>query len=359
MARAESASSGRLLTLDAMRGVAALVVVLHHVEQNFQIKFGSGFAYGYIAVDVFFLMSGYVIAHAYEGKMTGGQMSVWRFFLVRMQRLYPLLAFGALLGAVVAIGMGRNHDWPLATLSSLVFVPLLWSDMAMYPINPVQWSVSIEIIVNMLHRLLVKALSVRALAVLAVLCFALTWFAAWHFKDVSNGWARFNFWAGIPRAGYSYFIGVLVYRLTVAGKLKAPSIPAPWIFAALVGLVMLEPLVVPAISHNYYWLFVVGVVFPPMLVLLVNASLAPRLTGAARALGDISYPLYAVHGPLIVVAAPLILKIDNPLRAWATLLLVAIFALIALALDRVYDRPVRARLARRRPEPEASESAAP
>ncbi len=103
----------------------------------------------------------------------------------------------------------------------------------------------------------------------------------------------------------------------------------------------------------------VGVIFPPMLVLLVNASLAPQLGGAARALGDISYPLYAVHGPLIVVAAPLILKIDNPLRAWASLLLVAIFALIALALDRTYDRPVRARLAHRRRPPQASESAAP
>lgn len=353
------ASSGRLLTLDAMRGVAALVVVLHHSEQNFQSKFGPGFAYGYIAVDVFFLMSGYVIAHAYEAKMRG-ELSVWDFFIVRMKRLYPMLLFGALLGGAIAFGLGRFKPWPMATLSSITFLPLVLNDMAMYPINAVQWSVSVEIIINMLHRVLVRWLSVWALAALALGSFALTCFAVQHFGDVSVGWSKENFWAGIPRAGYPYFMGVLIYRLVSAGKLNAPSIPAPLILAALVGIILLEPLVAPAVmSKNLYWLLVVGLVFPPMLVLLVRASLSPRLEGTAKLLGDVSYPLYATHGPLIVISQPLILMLDPFGRHVATIVAVIGYVLFALLVDRAYDRPVRAWLSHRRAPPPASDAAAP
>lgn len=353
------ASSGRLLTLDAMRGVAALVVVLHHSEQNFQSKFGPGFAYGYIAVDVFFLMSGYVIAHAYEAKMRG-ELSVWDFFVVRMKRLYPMLAFGALLGGGIAFALGRFPAWAMATLSSLTFLPLVAKDMALYPINAVQWSVTIEILINMLHRVLVRWLNVWVLVALAAASYALTCYAVWRLEDVSNGWAKFNFWAGVPRAGYSYFIGVLVYRLTTVGKLKAPSIPAPAILAALVGVVLLEPLVAPTlISKNAYWLLVVGLAFPPMLVLLVNASLSPRLEGTAKLLGDVSYPLYATHGPLIVISQPLILMLDPFGRHVATIVAVVAYVLFALLVDRAFDRPVRAWLNRRRAPPAASDAAAP
>src|SRR5580692_3274314 len=86
-----SSARQRLVALDGARGLSALAVAFFHFDRNVWP------AHGYLAVDLFFLLSGYVIAGAYETRLQRGSGLGW-FFGVRMARLYPIYLFGTLIG---------------------------------------------------------------------------------------------------------------------------------------------------------------------------------------------------------------------------------------------------------------------
>ena len=79
--------------LDGLRGIAALVVVLLHIPQFIK---DDTFPEGYLAVDLFFVISGVVIRQAYEHRLES-ELSVWRFAWLRIVRLYPLYMLGAMI----------------------------------------------------------------------------------------------------------------------------------------------------------------------------------------------------------------------------------------------------------------------
>jgi peptidoglycan/LPS O-acetylase OafA/YrhL len=87
--------------LDGMRGVAAMGVVLYHLSQMLSLHL---FRAGYLAVDIFFCLSGFVIAHAYERRLLGG-LSPLRFAAIRFARFFPLIALG--------IGWGAARPVPI------------------------------------------------------------------------------------------------------------------------------------------------------------------------------------------------------------------------------------------------------
>ena len=91
---ARAIQHGRFGALDGLRGVAAVIVVLHHLGNERLGPFNPTF--GYIAVDLFFALSGFVIALNYDHRFAGG-MTVKEFMLKRVLRLYPLYAAGLLL----------------------------------------------------------------------------------------------------------------------------------------------------------------------------------------------------------------------------------------------------------------------
>src|SRR6516225_9704176 len=86
--------------LDGLRGVAAILVIIYHLfEAYYPVPAHHPEHHGYLAVDFFFLLSGFVVGYAYDDRWEKG-MSVWDFFKIRLIRLHPLVLLGVLIGAI-------------------------------------------------------------------------------------------------------------------------------------------------------------------------------------------------------------------------------------------------------------------
>jgi peptidoglycan/LPS O-acetylase OafA/YrhL len=346
---AEPMTRTRLLSIDAMRGLAALTVLCHHIEREYGLSFG--FPYGYLAVDLFFLMSGFVIAGAYEPRMNA-HMGPLSFLAIRLKRLYPMIFLGALLGVGAA---WSRHASPLTLiwggLSALTMVPLLWSADVLFPINIPEWSLFFEIVANLLHRILRPILNLGGIGLCLGLSVLGLLLAGWKLHGLANGWSPATFWGGLPRALFSYFLGVLLYRLTAKGWLHAPTLPLPLPMLAFIAVVLLEAVVGRRVPASAYWLAAIAVAFPILFLFTVQARAPKAFAKFASGLGDLSYPLYAVHVPLLVLADPLVLHFTGPARIAAAAVAAGAVVVIALLLNAVYDRPVRRMLEGRRRDP--------
>lgn len=329
----------RLLALDALRGIAAIAVLFHHGER--ELHSSLGFAYGYLSVDIFFLMSGFVIAQAYEPRLAAG-MSFGRFVKLRFARLYPMMLLGAVLGIAIFAARGSNGPtlW-LAGASALLMVPLVWSGAVLFPINIPEWSIFFEIVTNLFHRLVLPWLGRRMFAAIIALSLVLLGIAGWKLHGLANGFSPFTFWGGFPRAFLSYFSGVLICRTAPRWRPHVPALPLPLLLAGFLAIVLGEAALAEHVRASAYWLFTVMLAFPAGLMLLVNAKVPGWMERPAGWLGDLSYPLYAVHMPLLLLAAPLVLPLPFASRQALTVLVAAAIAIIALLLDRGYDRPMR------------------
>ena len=214
--------------LDGLRGVAALFVAMRHTSFFHDLGIHGGF----LAVDLFFVLSGFVIAHAYERRLERG-LSAARFLALRYLRLWPVYVLGALLGLVAAfagalpvqdnLSVGQMiHAAPFA----LMMLPGPHITRMLYPVNSVAWSLALELLVNLAYAFLWRPLrDPRVLgAVLAVSAVALAGAAAWfHTLDIGFTWA--NAWGGAPRVVFSFTAGLAVYRIFQARPWRS-TLPA-------------------------------------------------------------------------------------------------------------------------------------
>lgn len=106
--------------LDGLRGVAALLVVFYHIFEGLSFAAGGTLItvinHGYLAVDFFFILSGFVIGYAYDDRL-GKSMSLGNFFKRRLIRLHPMIVMGSCAGcdilSVARLGaMGRHPHQP-------------------------------------------------------------------------------------------------------------------------------------------------------------------------------------------------------------------------------------------------------
>ena len=309
----------RFSSLDGLRGLAAIAVMLFHIDQDLMPG-------GHLAVDFFFCLSGFVIALNYRGRLRG-PLGPGRFMLLRLARLYPMMFVGALL-AVVLHGQ---------SLTIFALVPDQGT-RSLFPFNPPYWSLLAELAVNLLFALVLVRLGWRAL--LAVCLLAAAWLVWAVLGDPANralGLMEFGAfhrtWVeGIPRTVFSFTLGLLLHEAWLHRQRLRPVQPAAvLVAAALIGVLLAGPQ-----DRGWWDLVAVLVVLP----LLTWAAIAAELPFARlnRLLGDLSYPLYCVHVPIVFALR------DTPrLQLAAALLLVP----GALLLDRIYDRPLRGWLTRR------------
>lgn len=322
------------VALDGLRGIAAVVVVAHHLQNEVGNVTGV-FRAGYLSVDFFFALSGFVIAAAYEGKFARG-MKLRDFMGVRLQRLYPMIFFGAFVGLGCAAIVGTDAPLGLALISQLLLIPCLAGGGVLFLINTVYWSLLFELAANVVHAMLFRwanwivligGVSLSALAAVAV---------AIKFGHLGGGWGVDNWWCGLVRVAFSYGAGVLIYRLHAAGRLPTFTAPLPILAAIFVGCIAL------ASAAHAWWgdALAVVVAFPILLIAGINAQTG-RSAAPAAALGAVSYPLYATHGPLVVLWGAYLPH--DLLSATATMIAMVV---LAFALDRWYDAPVRRFVAR-------------
>lgn len=346
--------------LDALRGVAALLVVFHH--EHLAGIVGCPPA-AYLAVDLFFLMSGFVIAHAYEEKLRDG-LAPLAFMRLRLIRLYPLYLLGSVLGLAVAAAFWRLsafHTTSLAELArvtsaGLLLAPTFSADPTVmtFPLNGPAWSLFFELAINLVYAVVAVRLSTRSLAIVCAGCAALLAILAFRGNDLNLGFQTLSFVWGAPRVAVSFFGGVLIYRLYRAGRLPALRISPLW--ALLAGSALLfAP--TPETLAGPFALAAILVGFPCVLILAVScAEPEARVSRWFGIAGEASYPLYAIHGPIVVglMMASRFWDWDLPsVRLEVAFALPIVLAGVGLLLSRVYDRPVRAWITRIR-EPAAA-----
>ena len=335
----------KFLTLDALRGIAALAVVMFHLSGPF-----AAVRHGYLAVDLFFLMSGFVVAAAYEERLLDG-WGVGAFMAVRLKRLWPVYAVGVVLGAAsfAAIRLLRPdlsfvmpHAAPAQVFAmGLLLLPqFVFYGGPAFPFNSASWSLSVELFGNLAYGALARTLRTPMLLAFAATGLAGLAIIALRVGDLDVGVTAGGVAAGYIRFLFSFSAGVLLHRWHAAGRL--PALALPWWLPLLAAAITFG---MPGLSSGWYDLAVVALVYPAILV----ASLHNRVPARAAAIfgwaGAVSYPLYVVHPPLVDAAKALAAAGSYP--ATAVVLLVAAVAL-AHGMNRWFDRPLQAWLRRPR-----------
>ncbi|MEZ0242751.1 MAG: acyltransferase family protein [Sphingomonas sp.] len=297
--------SHRFLALDSLRGICACIVVVFHLQFNLQttgpLTSLAVVNNGWLFVDFFFVLSGFVIAASYGERLAQG-FSVRRFMFLRLGRLYPLhlamiLVFLALELAAMTLGTGGLTSramfdgvrslWGLFLNLSLTQIfgfddKLTW--------NMPSWSIAAEIWTYLLAAL---ALRFAGRGLVPVILFAVAASAA-ALLVAGNG-LEHHYSFSLVRCIYAFGLGVLGWQLYQA-RIEALTLPAKaataleiGLVAACFALISLAPLA---------W----TLLCPPLFVLLVLVF-ARESGGLSRMLkvrplifvGTLSYSIYMVH----------------------------------------------------------------
>jgi peptidoglycan/LPS O-acetylase OafA/YrhL len=349
-----------LATLDGLRGLAALSVLLVHVLGEMHLRASSRpvpleqlVPHVHLAVDFFFMLSGFVIAKAYEAKLVTS-MSFSQFMSVRLVRLYPLIFMGVALGAFsLAVRVVMTHapspgQLLAATVSALLILPttalLSVFPGELFPINLPEWSLLFELLVNVLYAAIVRWLSISRLIAICIISFVvLCWAAASSdlLLDIGMGVQPVgiipaDIWCGLIRVTFSFFLGILLFRRRLTWSTgNATSI--------VIHLVFFGVLFLPAFGHSWaYEVIAVALVFPVVLSIGATCKTSPTLNTVFISLGELSYPLYVTHNPVTRIC----LKILNILHIGLPIAVVAglccfIAVIAAIVLLKCWDRPVR------------------
>lgn len=356
--------------LDGLRGVAAMLVVWYHVFEGFQFAGNKPVIdfinHGYLAVDFFFMLSGFVIGYAYDDRW-GKSLTTGGFFRRRLIRLHPMVMLGALIGAIsfLLTGMERwdgTHSTLLLTLIALVCswlmipaLPGMQRDVRgngeMFPLNGPCWSLFFEYIGNILYALIIRRLSTRILAWLtALLCCAMTWFAVTNqsgYGSIGVGWTvdTTNLLGGTLRMLCPFTIGMLMSRVFKPIKKVRGAF---WICTIILLVLFHVPFIdggTPMSLNGIFETACIICIFPIIVWIGASGTTTDNTSRRiCRFLGDISFPLYIVHYPLMYAFYMWLIKTE--LYTFSETWPIAISTMacsicIAWLSLRFYDEPIR------------------
>ena len=362
--------------LDGLRGVAALVVIWYHVFEGFATSpFDQRFNHGYLAVDFFFILSGFVVGYAYDDRWKRRTLTLSGFIKRRLIRLHPMVVLGALLGAVTfCIQGGVQWDGTpvpfssvlLSLLLSLFLIPALPGSAPevrgngeMYPLNGPTWSLFFEYLGNLLYALLLRRLPTRWLAGFVTLAGAgLAAFAIGNgsgYGHLGVGWslADNNLLGGSLRLLFAFPTGLLLSRVFKPVAVRG----AFWICSLAVIALLCVPYVGSGATpwmNGLYDSVCVVLLFPLLVWLGASGHASDRTTSRiCKFLGDISYPVYVIHYPFMYLFYAWLWRGDSIPFAQAWPVAAALFfgmILLAWIALKYYDEPVRRWLTRRFPD---------
>ena len=370
------ASKPRYEILDGLRGVAAVLVVAYHLfETYFHCGADQPINHGYLAVDFFFALSGFVIGYAYDDRWD--RMTTWNFFKRRLVRLHPMVIFGTLVGAVFYY-FGASADFPLIgeTAPWLVIVCMLWG-FTMIPMGPGMdirgwgetnsldgpvWSLQWEYLANALYALVFRrmgkvllAIFVALFAVLtAMLCLNIDALGVLEVRNyacytVVGGWSLTpdQLLIGATRLLYPFFAGLLLSRLGWLIKLKGGF----WWCSLLLVVLLAMPWMGLSTEGDGRWtnglyeMLSIIIAFPLIVSIGAGSSVKGGKSAAiVKFLGEISYPLYITHYPLVYMQMAWVShNADAPLgqHIFVAISVFCIAIFLAYAAYRLYDLPVR------------------
>ena len=285
--------SGRLPGLDMLRGIAALCVVGLHLFAIYA-DIPNVFGKGYLAVDLFFMLSGYVMARTYEPRLARG-LPPLEFLLARYRRLWPIMAVGGLIGLPKLLLDPPAVGFAAAAAFNLMLLPIPATGVA-FPLNIPAWSICFELTANLVHGLILWRLGPRWLLALAAATVPLAFWVGLKYATFDVGAHSEDYVAGLPRVLLSYLIGIVLARwwrddppISIPPFLAFTAMPLAFASAWAFGIQ----------DWRLDLLFVV--VLCPLLIaggLRYRESQGHGAT-AAMGLGALSFPLYAVHMPVL------------------------------------------------------------
>lgn len=365
-------SKPRYEILDGLRGVAAMVVVAFHLFETYSKGPTEQIInHGYLAVDFFFVLSGYVIGYAYDDRW--GRMTTLDFFKRRITRLHPMVIMGCVLGALLYY-FGDNmfpliktiDVWKvmLTFLAGCLMIPIFpfwdirgWGEFN--PLNGPQWSLTWEYFANILYALVIRRFSKVALMVFVGLSALLTIDVAMNFdvwgvlkaRDYAaytliGGWSLTpdQLYIGISRLLYPFFMGLLLSRLGHKISIRGGF----WWCSFLVVLILAIPCVGKeefGWVNGLYCTISVLLLFPLIVLMGAGSPISGKRSVAwCKWLGAISYPLYITHYPLIYMQMDwAATHKDLPLSVHIFVGVSIFFLSIGMAYAslRLYDEPVR------------------
>ncbi|KAA1013553.1 acyltransferase [Paraburkholderia panacisoli] len=367
--------NNRYDALDGLRGVAAIAVMLGHFQTTL-------FQNAYVAVDLFFMLSGFVIAHSYRARLLGGMTGV-EYIKRRFIRLYPMLLISLLIGLPVMIEAGALgiSSYPMrsvvsATAYQFFFTPYIGSFVTakaavlsafpamdpssgvLFPLNPPAWSLFYEMVASIAFVTLVRLNTGVMLKIIIVsgIMFLITG-ALVSFEthgrsiiDFQQGWGEDRIVGGFYQVAFGFVVGVFLYDVRNSNACRHILEAVPnWVFRHTYYLyaVALMVFVFPFAVRGLYPLLMIFCVAPCLVMVGANVSCAvPFEMKIARFLGWLSYPIYLLHFP---IGRAVFMLVGKPNGSTAVPLLVscAVTLLSAIVLTKYVEQPTRAFLSRK------------
>ncbi len=352
--------------LDGLRGVAALLVVAFHIFEAHATSHADQLInHGYLAVDFFFLLSGFVIGYAYDEQWTN--MSVIDFFKRRLIRLQPMVVMGMVIGAVCfyfqdSILWPQIHSVPVWKMMlimligfTLLPVPLSldirgWAEM--HPLNGPGWSLLYEYVANIAYALVVRKFSNILLTVLVVLSAAVLIHLAVTSPqgDIVGGWSLTSeqMHVGFARVMFPFFGGLLLFRTA-----RLVNIKNAFLICSIFLVIVLSMPRVGGTDHLWlnglYDALMVILVFPLIVFVGAGGTVENKLASqVCKFFGAISYPIYITHYPIIYIYTGWVAENKMKIQeAWPIGVLVFVGCiLLAYGALKFYDEPMRGWLKR-------------
>ena len=368
------ASKPRYEILDGLRGVASVIVVIFHIFESYSAGPAYQFInHGYLAVDFFFVLSGFVIGYAYDDRW--GKMGTWSFFKRRLVRLHPMVVFGTVVGiCFYYLGqcglfplIGNIPAWKviLAFVMGCLMIPCGprmdirgWGEFNTF--NGPNWSLTWEYLGNILYAFIFRRLPNIILGILVAaagfltldLCLNLNVFGLLTEARNSQMYTPIGGWSltseqvyiGLTRLFYPFLAGLLLSRIGKRIRIQGGF----WWCSVILAVVLSIPCVggEGSILNGIYNAFCIIVIFPLIVMIgagsVINGAKGNRICDF---LGQISYPLYITHYPLMYVQMCWVYSHpDAPLFAHLTMNIgvVVLSVFIAWAALKLYDIPLRA-----------------
>lgn len=342
------AAKPHFVVLDGLRGVAAVAVVTFHFLEMVIWNYSKlWIGHGFLAVDFFFCLSGFVMGYAYDDRVA--KMGFGEFLKARLIRLHPLVILGSVLGLIAfyanpfgvtpGYGVGKVA---LIFVTSLLLIPfgvMNERGQNLFSLNAPAWSLFWEYVANVVFGVALYRVKRGVLVVLTVAAAVLLCWVGHRAGNLPGGWSARNFWDGGARVAFSFMAGLLVYRMGWRLRTRLG-------FGALSVLLMLA-LIMPYAQGGWAREVAVIVIYFPLLVVLgAGAAVSPRVERLCKFSGDLSYPLYMTHYSVIWIWGDFASKHKLATGGLAPAVVYGVVTMVAFAyvVMVTYDKPVRAYL---------------
>lgn len=365
--------------LDGLRGVAALMVLCVHLVEPYYLHatMDQPLYHAYLAVDFFYVLSGFVIAYAYDDRWQGANpLTVKEFLRRRIIRLQPMAVLGTVIGASLFYFQAsptfpiiqRTPWWKVVVqvILGCLMIPSTrnidirgWDET--YPLNGPAWTLFYEYIANVLYAVTLRSLPIYKLVLttgaagflVIVMCLN----APSGDGGVAGGWVLepTHIAIAFTRLLYPFLCGILLCRLRKKSSLWQPKTRHPFIVSVLLlTFILAVPYPGGKIRNGLYEVICILVAFPVIVIIGADTNEQEMEPGSllyetAKFLGGLSYPLYLSHMPFAYIYMN---SINNGLVSRKAKLSVSFVFLITAICSgylswKYFDEPVRRLINRR------------